>query len=127
MTYLADSEIKQSHPEVAQPLLEKAIRIDPKIELAHLDLGVLYSDAGKREAALRELKAAERLNPSDQDVHWRLGRFYKSIGMNAQAKIEFDKTRTLQKAQDATVFNQLHHAQEQGKPEPVNPDAPLQR
>ena len=125
MTYLADSDIKLSHPDRAQPLLEKAVRLDPKIELAHLDLGVLDSDVGKRDAALRELKEAERLNPNDEDAHWRLGRFYKSVGMNAEAKAEFDKTRSLQKADDATVFNQLHHAQEQGKPAPVNPEVPL--
>lgn len=125
MTYLADSEMKQSHPEAARSLLERAIRLDPKIELAHLDLGVLFSDTGKREDALRELKSAERLSPNDQDVHWRLGRFYKSVGMNREAKAEFDKTRNLQKAADATVFNQLHHAQDQGKPAPVNPEAPL--
>jgi tetratricopeptide (TPR) repeat protein len=121
LTYLADSEIQMSHPEAAPPLLEKAVRIDPKIELAHLDLGILASDAGKKEEALRELKTAERLSPGDQAVHWRLARFYKSIGRNDQAKLEFDKTRTLQKASDQSVFNQLHQAQEKSAPAPTQP------
>jgi tetratricopeptide (TPR) repeat protein len=125
LTYLADCDIQLSHPEAAQPLLEKAIRIDPNIEAAHLDLGILYTDAGKREDALRELKAAERLSPGNEAVHWRLGRFYKSIGKNEDAKAEFDKTRTLQKASDQTILDQLHQAQNKGRAAPINPSDPL--
>jgi tetratricopeptide (TPR) repeat protein len=116
LTYLADCDIQLGHPETASPLLEKAIQIDPKIELSHLDLGILYGDADKRDDALRELKIAERLNPADQTVHWRLARFYKAMGRSADAKIEFDKTRSLQKAEDQSVFNKLHQAQEKGNP-----------
>lgn len=115
LTYLADSDIKMGRPAAAEPLLKKAIQIDPKIELAHLDLGILEGDAGRRDEALRELKTAERLEPGDQNVHWRLGRYYRSIGKNEEAKIEFDKTKSLQKAADQTVFRQLHGAQSQEK------------
>jgi tetratricopeptide (TPR) repeat protein len=125
LTYLADSDMRLNHTEPAQALLEKAIQLDPKIERAHLDLGILFSDGGKSDDALRELKIAERLSPGDQDVHWRLGRFYKLMGKNEEAKAEFDKTRSLQKTADETVFNQLHRAQ-QGPPAPYNPEAPLQ-
>ncbi len=115
LTYLADSEIQLNHSEAAGQLLEKAILIEPKIELAHLDLGILYTNAGRQSDALRELKIAEQLNPSDQNVHWRLGRFYKSVGKNEEAKAEFEKTRNLQKAADQTVLNKLHGAQTKDK------------
>jgi tetratricopeptide (TPR) repeat protein len=125
LTYLADSDIQLSHPELAAPLLEKAVRIDPKVEIAHLDLGILYGDAGRKEDALHELKAAERLNPEDQNVHWRLARFYKAIGKNEEAKIEFEKTRSLQKASDQSVFTKLHQAQAksptESQPNPATP------
>jgi tetratricopeptide (TPR) repeat protein len=121
LTYLADSHIQMGHPGAATPLLEKAIKINPKIELAHLDLGILYVNQGSKEDALRELKIAEQLNPADQNVHWRLARFYKSIGKNEEANVEFAKTRTLQKAADQTVLNKLHQAQENGKPEQAPP------
>jgi tetratricopeptide (TPR) repeat protein len=117
LTYLADCDMQLSQPEAAPPLLEKAIHIDSKIELAHLDLGILYGDAGRRDDALRELKIAEKLSPEDQNVHWRLGRFYKAIGRNEDAKVEFDKTRSLQKAADQSVFTKLHQAQTQGSTE----------
>jgi tetratricopeptide (TPR) repeat protein len=127
LTYLADSDMQLGHPEAASPLLEKAIHIDPKIERAHLDLGILYSDGDRREDALRELKVAEKLSPEDQATHWRLARFYKAMGRNDEAKVEFDKTRSLQKAADETVVNKLHEAQGKGKGAEENPTAPLSK
>jgi len=54
-------------------------------------------------------------------VHWRLARFYKTMGKNEEAKIEFDKTRSLQKASDQSVFTKLHQAQDKG-PTEAQPD-----
>lgn len=116
LAYLADTDMRLSHPEAAPPLLTKAIRIDPGIELAHLDLGILDADAGHKEDALRELKIAEKLSPDDQNVHWRLARFYQAAGRKDEAKAEFDKTRSLQKAADETIFKKLHETQAKGKP-----------
>jgi len=127
LAFLADSDMRLSQPEAAPQLLERAIRLDPKIELAHLDLGILYSDAGHKVDALRELKIAEKLSPDDQNVHYRLGRFYQAAGRKDEAKAEFDKTRSLQKASDETVFKKLHQAQEKGKPAEEAPDAPLSK
>ena len=112
LTYLADCHIQLNNPGPALPLLEKAVRLNSRIELAHVDLGVLYANAGKNDDALRELKTAEELDPTDQNVHWRLGRFYKSIGKKAEAEVEFQKTRSLQKAADQSIFDKLHSAQE---------------
>jgi tetratricopeptide (TPR) repeat protein len=124
LAYLADTDMRLNHPEAAPPLLEHAIRIDSGIELAHLDLGILDADAGHKEDALRELKIAEKLSPNDQNVHWRLGRFYQASGRKDEAKAEFEKTRGLQKAADATVFNKLHEAQAKGKPAEEAPSPP---
>jgi tetratricopeptide (TPR) repeat protein len=120
MTYLADCDMKLGHPEAAPPLLQEAIHFEPKIELAHLDLGVIYNDTGRHDDALRELKIAEQLNPNDENVHWRLGRFYKAMGRNQESKAEFDKTRSLQKATDQSVLTKLHQAQAQAQ---ANPDS----
>jgi tetratricopeptide (TPR) repeat protein len=127
LTYLGDCAMQLEHSDTATPLLEKAIRIDPKIEHAHLDLGILYDKAGRRDDALRELKTAERLDPENPTVHYRLGRFYKEIGKNEEAKIEFDKTRNLQKAADQSVFNKLHQAQEHGNPAQQSQSSPAQK
>jgi tetratricopeptide (TPR) repeat protein len=115
LAYLGDAEMRLQDPQATAHLLE-AVRIDPGMKLAHLDLGTLYSDAGQRDDALRELRKAAALSPNDVDVHWRLGRLYQAAGMIDQAKAEFDKIRNLQKAADDAISNGLHDAQNSTKP-----------
>lgn len=116
LTYLADTEMQLGHPEAATPLLLKAVKIDPSITLAHVDLGLLYSEAGRKDDALAELKLAESLSPNDVNVHWRLARFYQAAGKKEEAKAEFEKTRGLQRSEDASIMTKLKDAQAKGKP-----------
>ena len=98
--YLADSYIQLSRFEEARPLLETLVKINPANAMGHLDLGIVDTEAEQREDALRELKAAEALTPNDVNVHWRLGRLYSAMGNKAEAKIEFDRSKTLNKTAD---------------------------
>jgi tetratricopeptide (TPR) repeat protein len=116
MAYLADTQMRLNHPEAALPLILLAIKINPAMELPHLDLGILDSDAGRRDDALRELKEAARLGPSDVNVHYRLARLYKAMGRTPEANVEFQKTSNLHKAEEATVFEELERARAKGKP-----------
>ena len=127
LVFLGDTEMHLGHPDLAIPYLRHALRVDPTIPLAHLDLGVVYADQGRKDDALRELLEAAKLSPQDQNVHWRLGRFYQSIGKKLEAKAEFDKTRSLQKAADQSVFEKLHQAQTKGKPQNSDGDPPSAR
>jgi tetratricopeptide (TPR) repeat protein len=115
MAYLADANVKMNHPEVALPLIEKTIRIDPGMELAHLDLGILYANAGRRDNALRELKVAAKLTPNDVNVHWRLARLYQAMGRKGEANAEFHKTSSLTKAADDSVSRKLDNARAKRK------------
>jgi tetratricopeptide (TPR) repeat protein len=116
LAFLADADMQIGKSDEALPLIEKAIRIDPHMERAHLDLGILYGDGGRREDALNEFKAAAKLAPEDPNVHWRIARLYQSLGMKQEAKVEFEKTNSLHKAENATIFSKLKAAQEKGKP-----------
>jgi tetratricopeptide (TPR) repeat protein len=112
LAYLADSNMKLNHPEVALPLIQKTIRIDPRVELAHLDLGILYVNDGRRDDALRELKVAAKLSPDDVNVHWRLGRLYQAMGRKDEANAEFQKTSSLTKSNDS-VSSKIDNARAQ--------------
>lgn len=118
MAYLADCYIQLNNQAEALPLLEKAARLDPGLERAHLDLGILYADAGRREEALQQLTLAAKLAPSDVNVHWRLGKLYMAMGKRDEARAEFAKTKSLNEANQNTIFTELHAAQERGKPKP---------
>lgn len=126
LIYLADTDIHLDHADAATPLLVRAIRIEPREEMAHLDFGIIYSDAGRQAEALREFKLAEKLNPGDVHVHWRLARFYQAEGRKDEAKAEFDKTRSIDKAATAhaTLLNQLHEASVKHKSVEQSPSAP---
>jgi tetratricopeptide (TPR) repeat protein len=116
MIYLADTHMKLNHPEAARPLLEKALRIDAGQELAHLDLGILYADAGRYDDALLEMKEAARLAPEDVNVHWRLGRLYRSMGKKDEAKAEFDKASSITKAADTALVDKISGGHAKGGP-----------
>jgi tetratricopeptide (TPR) repeat protein len=115
LAYLADSDLQMNHPKDALPMIERAIRINPALELPHLDLGILYADEGRREDALKELKVAARLNPNDVHVHWRLARLYHAMGRTAEADVEFRKTKTLTKAADDSVSSKIEGARAKNK------------
>ncbi len=123
LAYLADADMQMSRPEAALPLFERAIRIDPGLELAHLDLGILYADAGRQEDSLRELKAAAELAPGDVNVHWRLGRLYRAMGKKDEAKAEFDKASSLHKATDDALVNKMNPQAKPGQTAPSQPIA----
>jgi len=115
LAFLADSDMQLNRSGEAMPLIQKALKIDPNVPRAHLDLGILYADAGRREDALRELKTAARLSPSDPTPHWRLARLYQAMGNKAEANAEFQKTSNLHKQENESIMTKLKAAQEKGK------------
>lgn len=116
LAYLADADIRLGKSVEALPMAEKAIQIDPGIERAHIDLGILYADKGQQQEAVKEFRTAIKLAPSDQDPHWRLARLYQSMGRKEEAKAEFQITSNLHKAENDSIFSKLKTAQEKGNP-----------
>lgn len=107
ITYLADTEMKMSQPDKALPLLERAIKLSPAMEMAHLDLGILHADAGRSKEALAELNIAVKLSPDDVTVHYRLARLLKAMGRQQEAAVEFKKTNSLHQAASKTIHDQI--------------------
>lgn len=115
LAYLADSNVRLNRFDAARPALEKAMRLNPRLELPYLDLGILDAAAGRKENALRDFKAALRLNPDDVQIHWRMARLYQSMGRREEAKAEFAKTKSLNKAADQSVFTKISEARAKNK------------
>lgn len=116
LLYWGDAEMQLNHREKAQPLIEKVIQMSPGLERAHLDLGILYAEDGRAQEGLEELKQAVHLSPKDADAHWRLARLYQSLGKQEEARVEFQKTSSLHKSANETIFLKLEEAQRGGKP-----------
>lgn len=119
MEYLADADIQMNQLDLAKPILERVVKGNPALPLVHLDLGIIYTEKGEKENAVRELLAAEKLTPNDVDVHWRLGRLYRSMGKTSEARAEFDNAAALNKAHD----DEEHRKIANGHPRPAEAPA----
>jgi len=113
MLYLADADIQMNRLEDARPLLEKVVSINPANAMGHLDLGIVYTESGRNEDALRQLKQAAALKPDDVNAHYRLGRLYRSMGKTVEARVEFDKSKSLNKTADDALIKVMSNVPHQ--------------
>lgn len=127
MLYLADADIQMNQVADARPLLLRVEKLDPSLSLAHLDLGIVASETGQNEEALRELLLAEKKMPGDVNVHWRLAKLYRTMGRKEEAKAEFDKANTLNKQADDSLYRTIQNGAKhppQAPPAAVPPGQP---
>jgi Flp pilus assembly protein TadD len=68
-------------------------------------LGVLLEHEGNLEDAARELVRASELDPQYAEPHYALGRVYRRLGRQDEAR------------QALAVFRQLHDARRKGVPQ----------
>ena len=118
--YLGDCYLQLNNPSEARPRLQKGLELDPSQWLASLDLGIIDSDAGRNEDALRELNQAAKLRPEDVNVHWRLGRLLRTMGRKQEAQLELEKAKSLNKAADEELYKKIANGAKRGSP-PASP------
>jgi tetratricopeptide (TPR) repeat protein len=85
----------------AETLLEKAVAIDPKLDEAYLQLGMLHSARRDFGQAIRDYKKATDVNPRLGEAHRELGLIYQRTGDNAKAQQEFAAYQEIEKAEAA--------------------------
>ena len=122
MLYIADSQVQMTQYSDAAPLLQQAVKIEPSLGLAHLDLGIIAANEGRNEDALREFLTAEKLNSEDVNVHWRLGRLYRTMGKKAEAQVELDKASSITRSANRELYKKIGGSQ--AAPPKPDPDAP---
>jgi tetratricopeptide (TPR) repeat protein len=71
-----------------ESLLQKAVRIDPKLAPAYLQLGILYSAQNKFPEAISSYQKAIASDPQMEDAHYRLAQLYTRAGDKAKAQQE---------------------------------------
>jgi tetratricopeptide (TPR) repeat protein len=104
MLYLADTEILTNQFDQALPLLEQVGKADPSIAMQHLDLGIVYIELDRKQDARAQLETAVKLAPKNVKAHYRLAQLYRSMGLTAQAKTEFEIANNLNKAEDERLL-----------------------
>ncbi len=92
--------------EHAKALLEKSSALDPKFDLASLQLGNLFLAQGDLQEALAAYQQAVVINPDRSDSHYGLGLTYKRMGEDAKAQVEFEEYKRLDKTEAAAIERQ---------------------
>lgn len=84
---------------VIESLLQTAIRVDPTLGAAYLQLGILYSDQKSASSALAAYQKAAASAPDLPDAHYRLAQAYRQAGDKTKAQQELQLyQQTSQKA-----------------------------
>jgi tetratricopeptide (TPR) repeat protein len=111
--YLYASAMKNDgniHPEV-KPLLEKAIKLDPRFAEAFLLLGAVQYDLKDLPAAIVDLQKATELDPAQAEAHYRLAQIYKVQGRSLDAKYELELYEQLSEQNARKVEQQRSETQ----------------
>ena len=81
----------------ARALLEKAVRLDPKLGDAFLLLGTVYADQGNLAKAISAYQSAIAASPQLEEAHYRLAMAYRKNGETDKAQTELDLYQQLRK------------------------------
>jgi len=90
----------------AEALLEKAVRLDPKLGEAYVQLGSIFFGRNDFAQAIQAFQQAIAAGPQLSEAHYRLSLAYKRTGDDARAHQEFDVYKQTQKTEAAEVEHQ---------------------
>jgi tetratricopeptide (TPR) repeat protein len=91
---------RQVDADELESLLKTAIRLEPKMAGAYLQLGILRFEAHKYTEAIRMYEEAIRLQPDLGEAHYRLGQALARAGERARAQQESELYGRLRKKED---------------------------
>ena len=92
--------------------LQTAIQIDPKLGLAYLQLGILYSEEKDFPKAISTLRQAIEVNPQLEKAHYRLAQLYRLGGETAKAQSELQVYEQITKEKTEEAGRQRHELQQ---------------
>lgn len=95
-----------------EALLKTAVRLDPKLGAAYLQLGILYADRGETARAIPFFAKATELSPDMPDAHYRLSRAYSLLGHKAKAQHEFALYQQTSRKAEAELERQRREARQ---------------
>jgi tetratricopeptide (TPR) repeat protein len=111
--------------QAVEELLAKAVTIDPNLDDAYLQLGILCASRHDFEKAIDFYKKAIAANPQLSAAHYRLGVAYERTGQSAEATREFQLHDEIEKQQAAVVDRQRREIKQFLIVLKVEPTSPL--
>jgi tetratricopeptide (TPR) repeat protein len=93
-------------------LLKTAVRIEPKLTAAHLQLGNLYFEQKNFPGAIDAYQKAVATAPDLSDAHYRLAQAYRQVGEKLKAQQELELYRQTSKKAAEEVERERHEVQQ---------------
>ena len=93
-------------------LLEKAVSLDPKLGLAYLQLGILYSEQRDFAKAISAYRRAIESAPQMEQAHYRLAQAYRQSGESSKAQAELQTYEKISKEKTQEIERQRHEVQQ---------------
>jgi tetratricopeptide (TPR) repeat protein len=100
--YYYAATLPRTSPQ-ARALLEKAVRLDPKLGDAFLLLGIVYAEEGNLTKAISAYQSAIDTAPSMEEAHYRLAQAYRKTGDTAKAQQEIELYQQLSRQSAQTL------------------------
>ncbi len=80
--------------KLVDSLLRTAVRLDPQLGAAHLQLGIVYAERSDYQLAIPEFQKAVEvsaaLDDTAQQAHYRLAQAYRRTGDHEHVKVELE-------------------------------------
>jgi tetratricopeptide (TPR) repeat protein len=108
--YYYAATLPRTSPQ-ARALLEKAVRLDPKLGDAFLLLGIVYAEDGNLTKAISAYQHAIETTPPMEEAHYRLALAYRKTGEPAKAQHELELYQEL--SQESTQQLERERAETQ--------------
>ena len=93
-------------------LLEKAVRLDPKLGPGYLQLGVLYSERKDFLNAILAYQQAIAATPRLEEAHYRLAQAYRQVGEASKAQGELQLYEQISKEKEEEFEHRRHELQQ---------------
>ena len=97
--------LEQFNYKEAAAEFRRALRIEPSLTLARVNLAIALYNAPDVDGALREIKPAAGLLPDSPQIHYMLGLIARSQNRTADAIAEFQQVRRIDPGDPATNIN----------------------
>jgi tetratricopeptide (TPR) repeat protein len=94
-------------PQV-QSLLENAIRLDHKLGVAYLQLGILHAERNDLSGAISAYLQAIEASPRLEEAHYRLAQAYRLTGEKSKAHAELQLYNDIAKASAGEMDRERH-------------------
>jgi tetratricopeptide (TPR) repeat protein len=105
--FLGDIALRGGRQAEAEHLLRESLQIDPKVRIAHYDLGVICAEKKDTSAAVQHFRTAIALDTQRADAYYRLATLYRQLGDLNRQRALLAKVEQLHAAEHTTVADMV--------------------